>query len=266
MYSGLDLSREGRVSLPTTPAGLSRLSLAYNEAAVAICDDALAAAGGRGSPAADDDLCVPILTVEAQARGSLGTCLFNMAVELPRCFQLMRQAVEMWRQVVRTAPPGHHALTAQGMLAYRLSVLGNFLQQTPGSDSIAQSEACLREALALSENLEDVQLKLNTLRYLINLCGETHATVGPAEAEALRSQLNQVLVQMGREPETSCSICLEPLAPPVAGATEDAAGSGGSGPSDSCVRSLSCNHQFHHGCLLTWHRTTENYTCPLCKV
>jgi len=91
--------------------------------------------------------------------------------------------------------------------------------------------------------------------------------VGPAEAEALRSRLTQLLVQMGREPEMSCSICLEPFAAPADGAAEDAAGSGGSAPSDSrsCVHVLECNHQFHRGCLLTWRRTIKNFACPLCK-
>jgi len=68
----LDLSQEGRISLPTTPAALTRLALAYNEAAVD-CDAALAAAGGdRGSFDNDDDWRVPSLHVEARARSCLG--------------------------------------------------------------------------------------------------------------------------------------------------------------------------------------------------
>jgi len=81
-YGGLDLWQEGRISLPTTLAGLSRMGLAYNEAAVAICDAELAAAGGRGSPAADPGR-VPSLYVEARARGYLGACL-NMPGEEQR--------------------------------------------------------------------------------------------------------------------------------------------------------------------------------------
>jgi len=98
--------------------------------------------------------------------------------------------------------------------------------------------------------------------------------VGPAaEAEVFRSRLNRLLVQMGRSPETCCSICLESLAPPADGTAEDAAGvnpSSGSdragGPADSCVRVLNCHHQFHNGCILSsWQHTTSNLVCPLCK-
>jgi len=49
---GLDLSKEGRIRLPSTPADLSRLSRTYCEAAVAVCDASVAAVGrGPGSPA-----------------------------------------------------------------------------------------------------------------------------------------------------------------------------------------------------------------------
>jgi len=54
-YGGLDLSQEGHISLPTSPAALSRLRITYMEAAVALCDSALVAAAGRDSPAADDE-------------------------------------------------------------------------------------------------------------------------------------------------------------------------------------------------------------------
>jgi len=64
-YGDLDLSREGRVSLPTTRLALSRLCLAYQEAAVHLCDAALAAAGGRGSPAASDTRRIPSLSCAA---------------------------------------------------------------------------------------------------------------------------------------------------------------------------------------------------------
>ena len=75
-FGGLDLSKEGRISLPTTPAALSRLDLAYFEAAVAICD----AAGGRGSLATNDDRRVPLVGVkaEAEARGGHGRCLYRL--------------------------------------------------------------------------------------------------------------------------------------------------------------------------------------------
>jgi len=267
-YGGLDLSQEGRISLPNTPAALSRLALAYNEAAVGICDDALTAAGGRDSLTADEDWRVPNLQVEAQARGHLGTCLHNLGEERQRSLELMRQAVTLWRLMVQTAAPGVETLSAQWMLADQLSNLGAGVYDH-GSDGMAEAETCLREALALGEGVGDVLLTENTLAYLINLCGEAHAAVRPAEAEAFRSRLNQLLVQMGRSPETSCLICLEPLAPPADGAADDAAdggsGGGGGGPEDSCVRVLNCNHQFHRGCLSTWGRTTSSRTCPLCK-
>jgi len=267
-YGGLDLSQEGRVSLPTTPSALARLRLAYNEAAVALCDEALAAAGGRGSPAANDGWRVPDLQAKAQARGYLGDCLHGMGEERQRSLELLRQAVVLWRQVLRTATPGHSTKDAQQMLADQLSSLG-FLLKAGGFQETAEAEACLREALALSEGLEDVWLTGKILRYLVSLGDEQYTAVGPAEAEAFRSRLKQCLVQMGREPETNCLICLEPLAPPADGAAEDAASGGGSGgasgPSDSCVRVMPCNHQFHLGCLSTWRRTTSNYVCPLCK-
>jgi len=254
-YGGLDLSHEGRISLPTTPAALSRLGLAYNEAAVGICD-----ANRESFP----DVCT-----EAQARGSLGLCLYNLGEERQRSLELLRQAVGLRRQALLTAVPrqdflstSRDTLGAQQLLANTLSILGAVGYNHP-SPELAEAEACLREALALGENLGDVLLKVKTLRYLINLCGEAGAAVRPAEAEALRSRLNQLLVQMGREPETSCSICLEPLTPPAASAAEEDAA--GSGPSDSCVRVLNCNHQFHHGCLSTWKHMIGNGACPLCK-
>jgi len=265
LHGGLDLSQEGRISLPTTPAALSRLGLAYNEAAIEICDAALAATGGRGSPAADDRWRVPSLPVEATARGSLGSFLHTLG-EQQRGLELLRQAVALRRQSMRMTP-GDVTLDAQRKLTDDLSLLGDVLKLYDGSDGIAEAEACLREALALGEGLGYVWMSMNALRFLINLCGNEHAAVRPAEAEAFSLELNQLLVQMGRSPETSCSICLEPLAPPADGAASDAAGGGGSGgvggPADSCLRVMSCNHQFHHGCLLTWRRL--NPACPLCK-
>jgi len=261
----LDLSQEGRISLPTAPAALSRLGLAYFEAAVAICDAALAAPGGRGSPAGGGDWSVPSLFAEACARGSLGISLFNMGTQRQRSFYLMRQAVGLSRQVLWTAAPGHYTLHAQRGLADRLSSLGGALKNR-GSKTMAEAEACLREALELGEGLGDVQLTEKTLRYLVNMCGFPHAAVGLAEAEVFRSRLNQLFVQMGRSPETSCSICLEPLAPPAADAAEDAAGGGGSVvQTDLCVRVLNCNHQFHNDCLFTWQRSASTIACPLCK-
>jgi len=267
-YGGLDLSQEGRIRLPTTRAALHKLEFSYHEAAVALCDAALAAAGGRGSPAADDDRLVPKLQVEARARGHLAHCLCRTGEE-QRSLGLLRQAVGLWRQVVRTAGPGHDTLNAQRMLADQLCTLGGALAEGGVdrlSERMVEGEACLREALALGEGLRDVFLSGKTLAFLINLCGEAHATVQPAEVEALRSRLNRLLVQMGRSPETSCSICLEPLTPPADGAAADAAGGGGAGGlSNSCVRVLWCHHQFHRGCLSVWRRTAPTRACPLCR-
>jgi len=98
-YGGLDLSKEGRVRLPTTPDALVLLSLAYNEAALAICDSALAAAGGRDSPAAADERIVPSLSVEAEARGCPGVCLHELG-DRERSLELVRQAVVLMRLAV----------------------------------------------------------------------------------------------------------------------------------------------------------------------
>jgi len=164
-----------------------------------------------------------------------------MGEEPQRSLELLRQAVVLWRQVLRTATPGRDTEDAQRMLADHLSTMGAVLK-AGGSEQMVEAGACLREALALGEGLGNAILTEKTLYYLINLCGAPHTMVGPAEAEAFRSRLNQLLVQMCRSPETSCSICLEPLAPPADGAAEDAAGGGGSGgaggPSDSCVHVL----------------------------
>ena len=191
-YGGLDLSQEGRVSLPTNPAGLVRLCLAYHEAAVALCDEALAAAGGRGSPAAPYEELVPTLRVEARARCCLGDCLDGMGEERQRSLEILRQAVMLWRQVLRTATPGRDTGTAQLMLADQLSTLGAVLK-AGGSEQMTEAGACMREALALGEGLGDVILTEKTLVYLINLGGVAHAAVEPAEAEAFRLQLNQLL-------------------------------------------------------------------------
>jgi len=263
-HGGLDLSQEGWISLPTTPVALSRLGHAYNEAAVAICNKALAEAGGRGNPAANDGR-VPDPRVEAQARASLGVSLYTLGEEPQRSVELLRQAVALWRLMVRTAAPGDDTLSAQRGLADELSIMG-VVGCGLGFDGIVEAEACLREALALGGVVRDLMLTVKSLRYLINLCGQAPATVGRAEAETFRSRLNQCLVQMGRSPETSCSICLEPLAPPADAAAGDAAsGSGSAGGSSDCVRVLGCDHQFHHGCLTTWRHTTSNRACPICK-
>jgi hypothetical protein len=248
---------------PPFPGWPSHTSKPRSPLATPLSQQPAAAAG-----AADDERLVPDLPTEAQARSSLALTLHRLGEEPQRSLELIRQAVALWRLMVRPLAPGQDTLNARG-LANQLSTLGGVLT-AHGSDGMAEAEACLREALALGEGLGDVRLAVKTLTYLINLCGEAHATVGPAEAEVFRSRLNQLLVQMGRSPETSCSICLEPLAPPADGAAEDAAGGGGIGgvgdPPGSCVRMLACHHQFHYGCLSTWGRTgARSHACPLCK-
>ena len=270
LYSGLDLTDVGRIILPTSPGALSRMGLAYNEAAVATCVAALAATGGRsGNMFADDERGVPTLKVEAESRSILGSSLCRLGEDRQRGLELLRQAVTLWRLALRTWPPGDFRVQAQLGLANELDELGCMVK-LDGFTGMVEAEACIREALALCEGTGDVWVPVKTVRCLINLCGAAHAAVTPAEAEALRLRLNQLLVQMGREPETSCSICLDPLAPPADGAAEDAVGGGGSGVtgglSDSCVRVLNCDHQFHNGCLSTWQRTTSSCACPLCKL
>jgi len=98
-YGGLDLTHEGQVSLPTTLAALSRLCVKYMEAAVATCESALAAAGGRDSPAADDDAFVPSVHMEAEVRGTLRICLHDQG-ERQRGLELARQALALLRQGV----------------------------------------------------------------------------------------------------------------------------------------------------------------------
>jgi len=271
-YGGLDLSQEGRIILPTTPAALSRLALAYNEAAVTVCDNALTASGGRGSPAAADPRRVPELNVKASSRGRLAACLHTLGEE-ERSFELFRQAVALRRHGLRTAEPGRQTLTAQCMLADQLCTLGMVWYELVcfehRSEGMVEAEAYMREALELGEGMGDVRLAVKILTFLVNFCGEEDAAVTPAEAEAFRLRLNQLLVQMGRETETNCSICLEPLAPPADGTADDAATAAVAAlgiPKDSCVRVMACHHQFHDGCIMSWRETTSNLACPLCKL
>jgi len=272
-FGGMDLSKQGWICLPTTPAALSRFCIRYGEAAVFICDAALAACGGRDSPGpgkADE------LRVAADVRRYLAVCLFKRGEDRQRGLKVMREAVELLRHVMRMVAPDIDAREDKRKLACQLDNLGNMLiQGEHGSEPeiMAEVEACTREALELSESLEDVQLKINILRSLVNLCGQPHATVGRAEAEALRSRLNRLYSQKGRTHDTSCTICLEPLEQPSAAAGEGDGGDGAVGDADSYVGVLKCGHQFHRGCLSTWWHTTANrvnpdynsYACPLCK-
>jgi len=263
LLGGLDLSQEG-VSLSTCPAGLAKLGLAYAEVAVAVCDVALAAAGGRGSPAAADEWRVPPGGAEARVRASLADRLDTVGEDRPRVVQLMRQAVALQREELRTstsaarAYPEDGATTNRHTLAEYLSDLGMALKAS--SRGVEEEEACHREALGLCAGHWDAQLKGLVLRRLINLSGRVGATVGATEAEGFRGRLDQVLVHLGRSVEVDCSICLEPLAPPGHGAA------GGDGQSSAGMRVLPCNHQFHASCLQVWFDTAPKFACPLCKV
>jgi len=260
-YGGLDLSQEGRISLPSTPAAFSRLGLAYNEAAVGICDAALAEAGGRGSPASLDTCRVPSLRVEAEARGNLGTCLHDTDGDPRPSLELIRQAVAVVRQVVRGATPGEVALQAKRGLATQLSNLAsiqNELHQTPGYEDAGNSLACLREALVLCEETDDVHLQQAVLINLSNMSCRPDQPVGLVEAAALRARLNALYAKNGRSPDTSCAVCLEPLEQPDGGIRAD-------GCPNSAVQALRCSHQLHARCLSTWWETRSDMACPVCK-
>jgi len=278
-YGGLDLSQEGWICLPTHPAALSRLGPAYSEAAVAACDAALAAARGRDSPAADNRSYVPSLGLEAQVRSGLGRSLLALG-EQQRGLELIRQALALLRQDVRGAAPGSFALVfARWTLATLLSDLGAVLNRlgvgdsgnAPDSDGMAEAEACLREVLELfddTDNVNTVMLKQRVLCSLANMSGRPDQPVGPAEAAAFRSRLNALYAQAGRNTDTSCTICLEPLEQPDDGAEQGGVGDGGVTPdgyTNLAVRVLHCGHQFHRGCLFTWWRTAASEACPLCK-
>ena len=101
-FAGRDLSQEGVVILPTTPATLSRLGLCFYQAAVEICDAALAAVGGRSSPAADDERRLPSMNAHAQVCGSLAGSLTALGEDTARSLALMRQSVALgarcWRR------------------------------------------------------------------------------------------------------------------------------------------------------------------------
>jgi len=263
-YGGLDLSQEGWVSLPTNPAALSRLGLAYQEAAVTTCDAALTAAGGRDTLAAGDQRHVPSLRLEAQVRGRLGASLCELG-ERQRGVELLGQAVALMRLAVRKSAPGIDLLVAKRGLA---GFLCNLAVMRNAFDGTAEAEACLREALALCEDADAVMLKQDILTGLVNMSGRPDQPVGPAEATALRSRLNALYAQAGRNHDTSCTICLETLEQSDGGADKDAADDGGRGAdgyTNSAVFVLGCGHQFHRGCLSTWWRTAASRACPLCK-
>jgi len=130
----------------------------------------------------------------------------------------------------------------------------------------AEAEACLREALELSEASDYVLLQQCVLTSLANMSCDSEPLVGPAEAAALRARLNALYVQTGRNPDTSCTICLEPLEQPAGDAPDDGGCGAAGGCNDSAVlvKVLGCGHQFHQRCLSTWWRTQPGRMCPLC--
>jgi len=97
------------------------------------------------------------------------------------------------------------------------------------------------------------------------MSGRPDQPVGPAEAAALRSRLNALYAQAGRNQDTSCTICLETLEQLDGGAEKDDGGRGADGYTNAAVLVLNCGHQFHRGCLSTWFRTAASRACPLCK-
>jgi len=256
-HDGPNLSPEGRISLPTTP-------LAYHEAVVETCDNALAAAGGRHSPAAAGLLgVVPSLLEEGEARGDLGYCLQHFHGQRERGTELLRQAVTLIRRV----DPAHDR-NALKSLAKWLYNLGAMLTGPDKMDGTAEAVAIMREALTLSEQTEMVVVKQMVLHYLSNMSGRPNSPVGLAEATAFCSRLNALYAQAGRNPDTSCTICLEPLEQSNGGAEQDATGDGGrdaDGYTNSAVHVLPCAHQFHRGCLSSWLRTQRVVVCPLCR-
>jgi len=262
-HGGLDLSLEGLISLVAVPLPNG---LAYTALAVFICDAALAVVGGHDTPAADDPLRVPNPRVEANARSSLGVSLCQIGSNA-RGVASMRQAVALWRMVIRDNP--HHP-PDRYLFASSLYNQAAFMKLSDPAE-VAEAEACLREALALAEETDDVQLKQLVLAELANLSGQVgYQAVEPAEAEAFRSQMNQLLTQTGRSPDTTCTICLEPLERP-GGSAEKGTASGAGGDADSAVRVMGCCHQFHEDCLVSWWRTLPRQyrpghgPCPICK-
>jgi len=269
-HGGLVLSQAGQISLATSAAALSRLDVAYNEAAVDLCDAALAAADGHDSPD-DDDFRFPTrapgLLVQAEARACLALCLYHHEDPGTRCVELQQEAVALLRKLVRAEAPGRDpnsgAAIAKLALARKLINLAAMVnRQRRGLE--AEAVACLREALVLSEGTDDVQLKQTVLGSLVNMSGQFE----PAETEDFLFQLNQLSVKTGRSTETTCTICLEPLDQP--GGSVDAVDA----ETDSVIV-LQCGHQFHRSCGLTWWMTQRGTgfapltaaerPCPVCK-
>jgi len=229
-YGGLDLSQEGYISLPTTPAGLSRLCITYHEAAVALCQAAL----DRPAPGDRD----PTPLEHAEACGCLGFCLGKPGGpgEVTRGVEFTRQAVVLLREVVRGETPSNHPMSGAGIAKRALAVKLTYLASMLPRD--AEAEACLREAHLLLENHNDMQIKQAVLGSLVNMSHRFK----PAESELFLRQLNQLSVKSGRSPETMCTICLDPLEQP---------GGDAAAKKDSVIV-LRCGHQFHLSCGLNW--------------
>jgi len=214
------------------------------------------------------------LKAEAHARGSLAVSIFDLSADLQRSLDLVRQAVALMRRAVRTAAPGKEVMEVKLTLASWLNNLGNMLNSISQGrmrmsfpNSMVEAEACFREALELSKESNDVSLMQTVLANLANMSYQSGQTVGPTEAATLRARLNTLYAQTGREPDTTCTICLELLESieQPGGGADGAVGDGFRGSDDSTVQVLKCGHQFHYGCISTWWRTTSNTVCPICK-
>lgn len=248
-----DLSDEGVVQLPLSPEELSRLPLMYNQTAVAICDAALTSSVPS---TAHDQRHTPSIEAQASARANLARSLFEFGLDHRRAKELMRASVALRRRILSERPDDLNARRSLGMA---LSNLGTCLAS---DDRAEQTEAdeCLREALELGDMSGDVSVLKGALINLVNRSGEG---TGDAESEQLRSRLNTLYRKAGREVDTICAVCLEPLqgeATCSADASDDAETGTFSG---SCIRVLGCGHQFHQGCIAAWRR--QSAECPVCK-
>jgi hypothetical protein len=249
----LDLSSEGRVRMPTTGLERALLGLAYSQAAVDICDAAIAAAAAPGGPPVNDSH-VPSLDAQASARSNLARCLVESGIDPARGVALLREAAALRRRLLAERPDASHA---RRVLAIALSNLGAALAQVGLETERGEADACMREALQLGDSTHDVGVQKGVLTNLINRSGERPEG---ADGETLRSRLNQIYLKAGRDPDTHCAVCLELLQPTI-----DAAGA--SAPADRLadarVMVLGCGHQFHQFCIQKWRE--RSHECPVCK-
>lgn len=250
-HTAPDLSNEGRVEMPT---GVERawLCLHYSRAAVGICDTAVAATAAGGSPV--DDAHIPSLDSQASARSNLARFLVESGLDPARGVALLREAAALRRRLLAERP---NRLHARRVLAIALSNLGAALARVGSEAEMEEADACMREALQLSDATHDVGVQKGVLTNLINRSGETPEG---ADGEKLRSRLNQIYRNTGRDPDTHCAVCLEPLKPI---GDDGVASSSADRPTDSHVNVLGCGHQFHQSCIMMWRE--RSHECPVCK-